>query len=165
MYGRVGYCGSTASPSRPLSQKLYTSARRSATTVGVGVSGSSVPRPVRRLITPAFSATKISPLAANWTLVGSLRPVIAAVSLKPAGRTAATSSAAVVRGTGTASPPRTTAMTTAATSRADLADLIVTMTPTWRAPLRYWPPDSTCRGQYFQPSNFGGFVLAPLRCR
>ena len=54
--GFVGKFGSSAMPSSPRSQKLYTLTFKSAKTVGVG----SV-RESKTLITPRFSATNIRP--------------------------------------------------------------------------------------------------------
>src|SRR5437868_9918107 len=82
MYGRVGHCGSTASPSRPRSQKLWVFVRRSATIVGVvsvRLSNSST--------TPVFNPTntRVSGNGANFTTVGAARPWNTGTSLKPLG--------------------------------------------------------------------------------
>mgnify|MGYP003694108123 CR=1 FL=1 len=56
-------------PRSPRSQKSCTLVRRSAKTVGVGS-----PSPLKTLISPLFSATKMRPSDAKRTTVGLFRP-------------------------------------------------------------------------------------------
>src|SRR3954471_1774283 len=98
----------------PRSQKLWTSVRRSTTTDAV-VSLS----PVKALITPRFSATKIVPSGAKRTAVGSISPLKAVTSTKPAGTAAA---AGAARDTTAASEQTTTATRSAARARPEDLD-------------------------------------------
>ena len=77
--------GSSASPSRPRSQKLWTFVVRPLNTVGVGSARLS-----KTLIVPLFSATKTRPSAANRIAVGLTRPDQTVVSWNPAGMAAST---------------------------------------------------------------------------
>ena len=79
-HGLAGKFGSSASPSRPRSQKLCTWVRKSANTVGVASF-----RFENTFTMPLFSATKTRPSLANRTAVGCVSPLNTISSWKPLG--------------------------------------------------------------------------------
>src|SRR5919202_4499297 len=105
----MGKLGSSARPSRPLSQKLCTLVRRSAKIVGVVSERLS-----KTLIKPLFSATKTRPSLENLTVVGWVRPLITVDSVKPEGSVDAASAA-----TGGSKAKRIAAKATAAAKAAN----------------------------------------------
>ena len=79
-YGFAGKFGSSASPSSPRSQKLWTLVRRSANTSRLVSDERS-----KTLIIPLFSATKTRPSGAKRTAVGLVSPENTVRSENPGG--------------------------------------------------------------------------------